>query len=175
MKTKIPTILSIGKATQDVFLTSSKAFKPYKHKGVLYEQLPLGSKLDLDEVIFSTGGNVTNAAVTFARQGLHSKYMWALGEDQASRAILDALDIEGIDTSAVVQDPQYRASYSTVLLAPDGERTILNYHGSVLPSDGHPLNLDMVAECDWLYLSALGNVSLLEKLVSRYVRRRGGS
>lgn len=168
MKTKkVPTILTIGKATQDVFLLSSKSFVPFKHKGVLYEQLPLGAKLDLDEVIFSTGGNVTNAAVTFARQGLHSRYMWALGNDIASRAILSALDDEGVDTSHIVQEDAYRASYSTVLLAPGGERTILNYHGSVLAGDGHPLDLKIIDKVDWLYLSALGNITLLETLVSK--------
>ena len=167
MKTKnIPTILTIGKATQDVFLLSSKSFAPYKHKGVLYEQLPLGSKLDLDEVIFSTGGNVTNAAVTFARQGLHCKYLWILGSDVASQAILDSLDTEGVDTEGVVQDDTYRASYSTVLLAPSGERTILNFHGSMVASDGHPLNLKLIEKSDWIYLSALGDMALLEKIVS---------
>ncbi len=163
---RIPTILTIGKATQDVFLTSSKTFEPYKHKGVLYEQLPLGAKLDLDEVIFSTGGNVTNAAVTFARQGLHSKYAWILGNDVASRAILEELDNEGIDTSSVVEKDAYRASYPTILLAPGGERTILNYHGSVLASDGHPLDLNIIERADWLYLSALGDMALLEKIIS---------
>ncbi len=161
-----PTILTIGKATQDVFLTSSKTFQPYKHKGVLYEQLPLGAKLDLDEVIFSTGGNVTNAAVTFARQGLHSKYAWILGNDVASRAIIDELDGENIDTSSIIQKDSYRASYSTILLAPGGERTILNYHGSVLASDGHPLDLNIISQADWLYLSALGDIALLEKIIS---------
>ncbi len=170
MSAKLPTILTIGKATQDVFLTSSKSFQPYKHKGVQYEELPLGSKLDLDEVIFSTGGNVTNAAVTFARQGLHSKYVWVLGTDVASQAILAALDDEGIDTSGIVQNETYRASYSTVLLAPGGERTILNYHGSVLASDGHPLDLNIIDQVDWLYLSALGNIDLLAKLIDRAAR-----
>lgn len=168
----LPTILTIGKATQDVFLTSSKAFEPYKHKGVLYEELPLGSKLDLDEVIFSTGGNVTNAAVTFARQGLHSKFMWVLGRDIASRAILDALDGEGIDTNGVVQDDKYRASYSTILLAPSGERTILNYHGSVVASDGHPLDLAAIAKSDWVYISALSDIALLEKIITLAKRAR---
>lgn len=170
MSAKLPTILTIGKATQDVFLTSSKSFQPYKHKGVQYEELPLGSKLDLDEVIFSTGGNVTNAAVTFARQGLHSKYVWVLGTDVASQAILAALDDEGIDTSGIVQNESYRASYSTVLLAPSGERTILNYHGSVLASDGHPLDLSVIDHVDWLYVSALGNIDLLERLIDRAAR-----
>ncbi len=166
MSGQTPKIITVGKATQDVFLKSDKVFEPYKHKGVLYERLPLGQKLDLDEVIVTTGGNVTNAAVTFARQDLHSVYVWALGTDIASQTILHALDAEGVDTSCVVQDESYRASYSTIILAGSGERTILNYHGTVLPSNGGPLSLDALHEADWLYLSSLGDIRLLERIVT---------
>ena len=163
----VSTIVTIGKATQDVFLKSSKAFEPHEHKGMFYEELPLGQKLDLDEVIFTTGGNVTNAAVTFARQGLHSKYIWALGSDVSSQAILHALDNDGVDTGGVVQHESYRASYSTILLSASGERTILNYHGTDLAGDGKVLNLDIIASADWVYLSALGNIDLLEVIISK--------
>lgn len=162
----VPTILSIGKATQDVFLKSASAFTQHESKGVMYEQLPVGQKLDLDEVVFATGGNVTNAAVTFARQGLHSRYMWCLGTDVASEAILQALDREGVDTSAVTQKDEYRASYSVVLMLEGGERTILNYHGTPIRSDTHDLRFDLIAESDWIYVSSLGDISLLERLVS---------
>lgn len=162
----IPTIVTIGKATQDIFLKSSKAFEPQKHKGVLYEQLPLGQKLDLDEVIFTTGGNVTNAAVTFARQGLHSKYIWAIGTDVASQTILNDLDNEGVDTSRLVQEATYRASSSFILLADGGERTILNYRGTQLPSDGSLLDLTVLSSADWVYLSALGDMTLLETIIT---------
>lgn len=163
----ISTIVTIGKATQDVFLKSSKAFEPHEHKGMFYEELPLGQKLDLDEVIFTTGGNVTNAAVTFARQGLHSKYIWALGSDVSSRAILQALDSDGVDTGGVVQHDSYRASYSTILLSASGERTILNYHGTDLAGDGTLLDLSILASADWVYLSALGNIDLLEVIITK--------
>ena len=96
MAHKTPVIVTIGKSTEDVFLKSSNAFTRYEHKGVKYEQLPVGKKLDLDEVIISTGGNVTNAAVTFARQGLHSKYAWCIGTDASSNAILQILDKESL-------------------------------------------------------------------------------
>ena len=165
----IPVIVTIGKATQDVFLLSTKSFVPQIHKGVLYEQLPLGQKLDLDDVVFTTGGNVTNAAVTFARQGLHSQYVWAIGTDVASRTILNDLDSEGVDTSGVVQDESYRSSYSVILLASSGERTILNYHGTKLQSDGSMLDLSVLKKADWVYLSALGDMELLELTISRCV------
>jgi len=163
----VPTIITIGKATQDVFVRSSSAYKQQKHKGVMYEQLPVGQKLDLDEVVFATGGNVTNAAVTFARQGLHSRYMWCIGTDVASEAILQSLDKEGVDTSQVTQKDSYRASYSLILMLAGGERTILNYKGTKLPSDSSDLDFSVIEKGDWLYLSALGDMELLEKIISR--------
>ena len=163
----IPTIITIGKATQDVFVKSSSAYEQQMHKGILYEQLPVGQKLDLDEVVFATGGNVTNAAVAFARQGLHSRYMWCIGTDVASETILRSLDQEGVDTSQVVQKESYRASYSVILMLQGGERTILNYKGTKLASSTHDLDFSVIEKGDWLYLSALGDMDLLEKIVSR--------
>jgi len=159
-----PRIVGIGKATQDVFLRASKAFEPHMTKGVQYEELPLGQKLDLDDVIFATGGNVTNAAVTFARQGLQSRYIWDLGTDVASEAILSELDREGVDTAFVKQHDTFRASYSTVLMANSGERTILNFHGTKLTRND--LKLDGLVGADWLYLSSLGDIELLEYILT---------
>jgi ribokinase len=163
----VPTIITIGKATQDVFVKSSKNFKQQVTKGVVYDQLPVGQKLDLDEVTFATGGNVTNAAVTFARQGLHSRYMWCIGTDVASEAILQSLDRDGVDTKHVVQKDDYHASYSVILMLAGGERTILNYKGTKLASNTRDLDFSVIETGDWLYLSSLGDMELLEKIVSR--------
>lgn len=166
MSDKKPVILAIGKASQDVFLTSTKDFQPYLHKGVQYEQLPLGKKLHVDHIYFSTGGNATNAAVTFARQGLHSKYMWVLGTDTSSQAILSALDEDDVDTSEVIQDQHYQPSYSTIILAPTGERTVLNYMGTDIEKFVRSFDIEGVTKVDWLYLSSVNNMKLLEKIVS---------
>ena len=164
---KLPTIVTIGKATQDVFLKSTNAFKEFEHKGVKYEQLPVGQKLDLDEVIFSTGGNVTNAAVTFARQGLHSKYSWCIGDDAPSEIILQSLDREGVDTTHVHQSERFKASYSVILMLTGGERTILNYKGTMPTAKDHELDISLIEEGDWIYISSLGDMELLERIISR--------
>jgi len=161
-----PTIVTIGKATQDVFLKSTNAFTEFEHKGVKYEQLPVGQKLDLDEVIFSTGGNVTNAAVTFARQGLHSKYAWCLGTDASSETILQCLDREGVDTSHVYQGEHFRSSYSVILMLEGGERTILNYKGAMPTARDSELDLFVIDGGEWIYISSLGDMDLLERIIS---------
>ena len=164
--THTPKILSIGKAVQDVFLKSNE-FDPYTEGKVAYTHLPLGAKLEVEDVIFATGGNAMNVAVTFARQGLHASYMWALGLDPASHSILRELDEEGVDTRLVIQDEKYQAGYSTILLSNNGERTILNYRGKAVGGDGKPLDIDAIKEYDWIYPSSLAfaGLGLLAKMV----------
>lgn len=160
-------MLAIGTATQDVFL-SSKLFKPHREEdGEYYEEFLLGAKLAVEDVVFATGGNAMNAAVTFVRQGLESEFMGILGTEPAGQVIMNALDTEGIATPHVVQDDQFQTSYSTILRAPNGERTILNYHGTHIHDSGAPLDLGAIEHADWLYLSSVGSMSLLEKLVTR--------
>lgn len=167
----VPTIVTVGKATQDVFLQSSNEFAQFEHKGVQYESLPVGQKLMLDNVIFSTGGNATNAAVTFARQGLHSKYIWCLGNDITSEVVLQSLDKEGVDTTSVHQSPEYDTSYSAVLMLSGGERTIFNHKGRMPEGNSPDIDLSAMNGSDWLYISSLGDMELLERVVSHAVEQ----
>lgn len=169
--TDIPTVLCIGKATQDVFLRDDE-FDPHKEGKVLYTHLPLGAKLDIEEAFFTTGGNATNVAITFARQGLQSRYLWVLGsDDPVSHTVLRELDSENVDTRYVVQRAGLRASYSTILLAESGERTILNYHGSL------PTTLEIAEQfsafdgANWVYPTAVGSIETLETIVHEAKRR----
>lgn len=162
---KTPTILSIGKATQDVFLRDDE-FDPHIEGKVAYTHLPLGAKLDISEAHFTTGGNATNVATTFARQGLHARYLWVLGnEDPASLAVMRELDHEGVDTSLVTTSSEMHASYSTILLSPSGERTILNYQGKVPHIKDIEPQLGAIKDADWVYPTALGSLETLERIV----------
>lgn len=164
--TKNTKILTIGKTVQDVFLKSDE-FDPHTEGKKVYTQIPLGLKMEVEDVTFSTGGNAGNVAVTLARQGLHVSYMWTLGLDPASESILHEFDMEGIDTSATVQKERYQAGYSTILIATNGERTILNHRGVSTGARGEDLNFDAIAEADWVYPTSLANggVELLRKIV----------
>lgn len=166
MSGKIPKIVCIGKATQDVFLKDDE-FDPHKEGKVAYTHLPLGAKMDIDDIEFSSGGNATNVAVTLARQGLHAEYVWTLGYDPASEAVLHDLDREGVLTKHVYQHEKYQAGYSTILIATNGERTILNHAGISTNADGDNLNLDVIKTADWVYPTALakGGIGLLRKIV----------
>lgn len=159
-------ILTIGKATQDVFLQSDE-FDPHTEGKVAYTHLPLGVKMEVDKVTFSTGGNATNVAVTLARQGIDASYMWTLGFDAASKIIMHELNTEGVHTAYVAQKDKYQAGYSAILIATNGERTILNYRGVSTDAHGMDLDFSAIEKADWVYPTSLANggLGLLKKIV----------
>ncbi len=160
-------ILAIGKGTQDVFLRSDE-FDPHQRGKKIFTELPLGTKMEVEDVTFSTGGNATNVATTFARQGLESQYMWALGNDSASDAVIRALDAEDVDMRYVLQDDRFQAGYSVILIATNGERTILNHRGKSTRR-GYELNFDAIEQADWIYPTSLGfgGLSLLRRIIDK--------
>lgn len=158
-------ILSIGAAVQDVYL-QGQIFEPKKEHREFVEEFILGSKNGLEGVTFSTGGGATNAAVTFARQGLHSMYMGKIGHDVAGKAILDDLHNDAVDTSLVGYSKTVGSGYSCILLAPSGERTIMSYRGA---STHYEIDLDDFhgSHPDWIYLTSLdGNFEVIDTIFS---------
>lgn len=166
-------IVAIGAAVQDVFMSHSDEFKPVTDKAAheVFMKLELGAKADVNNIDFSTGGGATNAAVTFARQGLESVFMGTIGHDPAGQAVLDDLDKEGVDTRYVSYSNKYNTGYSMLLLAPNGERTILTYRGASTHYD--PKNFDLTdADADWLYVSSMaGSMEALDKIFNQAKRR----
>ncbi len=160
-------ILSIGAAVQDVFLSHSEEFKAVtKNPHESFMELTLGSKADVNKIDFATGGGATNAAVTFARQGLSAEFMGSVGDDPAASAVLADLDKEGVDTSRVHTSKKYNTGYSVLLLAPNGERTILTYRGASTHYSFDDYDFENV-DADWLYISSMsGKMDTLDQIFS---------
>lgn len=169
MQKKQVRILSVGAAVQDVFLSNSEEFTPVIDRSAheQFMKLELGAKADVNRITFSTGGGATNASVTFARQGLHAVFMGTLGHDPAGIAVLDDLDKEGVDTSHVSYSEKYSTGYSVLLLAPNGERTILTYRGA--STHYHLANFALTdVDVDWMYVSSMsGNYQVLDKMFTQ--------
>lgn len=164
---KTPTVLTIGKATQDVFLMSDE-FDPHHRGEFAFTELPLGLKMEVAKVVYATGGNAGNVATTLARQGVNTQYMWTLGNDPGSQSVMAQFDEDGVDSSFVVQNGRYQAGYSVILIATNGERTILNHRGRSAGPAGQDIDFDAIAKADWVYPSSLANggLELLEKIIT---------
>lgn len=130
-------VITIGTATQDVFI-QSMLFRVMKgdmftrHAGFPTgeaECFALGGKLEIDRPLLSVGGGAANAAVTFARQGFKTAALYKVGHDEFGQIIFRTLRREGV-TSFAIEDKHAGTAYSTILSAPNGERTILTYRGA---------------------------------------------
>lgn len=161
-------IIAIGSATRDVFF-QSEGFEIRDHgdspTGV--EQcFPLGSKIEIKKVVFTSGGGGTNAAVTFARQGLNTACIGAIGDDFNGREILEELKNEGVNTQYFqIREDGDLTAYSVILVHPSAERTILSYKGEGQHFDVNRIPFDKL-KSKWLFLDSLGgHYDLLMKAV----------
>jgi ribokinase len=160
-------VLSFGAATQDVLLRGKALHAKRDVRTHSYvEEFPLGGKFELDSVFFDVGGGASNAAVTFARQGFHSSFAGKIGRDPAGAEVLRVLKKEGINTTHVRVDDRWNTGYSTILLADNGERTVLVYRGASHHLRVEDFYTDKPLDAHWFYISSLaGNMDLLKRLL----------
>jgi len=162
-------MLTIGAAVQDIFMSHSPEFMPFndEYDKKVFLKIEFGSKNDVDDINFSTGGGATNAAVTFARQGLEVDFMGTIAHDTAGQAVLVDLDNEGVGTKHISYSDKYHTGYSTVLIAPTGERTFLTYRGASTHYEIKNFNLKK-SSADWLYVSSMaGDMDILNEIFSQ--------
>lgn len=151
-------IITIGTATRDA-LAKSASFKIiHAKKGVEahgLECVPLGSKIEIGEMEFTTGGAATNAAVTFARQGFRTSIVARVGDDANGTEIRRELMREGVDISRMIVDREHPTAYSMILSYESGERSILVHRGASGFWDIKDVHQKPL-EARWLYISSLG-------------------
>lgn len=165
-------IIAIGGAVQDVFLSQSPEFAAVcERPEECFMHLELGAKADVNKIDFSTGGGATNAAVTFARQGFDAVFMGVVGDDPAAQAVMADLDREGVDTQHVRISQKYHTGYSVLLLAPNGERTILTYRGASTHYTRRDIAIDEI-DADWVYMSSMsGQMSIVDQILAESKQR----
>lgn len=159
-------IITIGSVTRDAFFKSD-AFKVEKNPNVRTGEqmcLMLGTKIAVQEVVFTTGGGGTNTAVGFSRQGLRTASICRIGDDISGKAIIEEFEKEGVANLSQV-DKEYPTAFSLILVAPDGERTILEHRGA----NDHITEKEIDwsgLESEWLFLDSLaGNTNLMKEAI----------
>ena len=158
-------IVCLGAALQDVFLLDHDDFTTTTDlSGKSYfDNIELGSKIDIDHIRFSTGGGASNAAATFARNDHETVFMGCIANDPAGQAIIDSLDRDGIDASYVTYAKRTNTGYSVLLIAPSGERTVLTCRGASARFDLLDAKDLKLIQPDWLYVSTLrGDMETLD-------------
>src|SRR3989344_290685 len=99
-------VVTIGSSTRDVFLKTFafRVVESGESPNGRLECVPLGAKLEADDIFFSTGGAASNAAMTFARQGFSVSTLSRIGNDTNGDEIRKILFREGIELSNRITD-----------------------------------------------------------------------
>lgn len=170
----IPSILTIGSATRDVFLLS-KAFKIMPmpgSPGVMAECVTLGAKIDVDQLVLATGGGATNAAVTFGRLGFATSIMTRIGADEPGDAVVKELQTNKVDTSLISVAKKEQTAFSTLLTAENGERTVLVYRGASANFSEKDIRLSKITQTA-VYLTSLGGNTAMAAAVAKACKQKG--
>lgn len=155
-------ILTIGGATQDIFINSQEANRfsiTQKEVTQTYMFFPLGTKIEIDHIKYKTGGGSTNSAVSFKRLGFDVSCFCKIGDDQAGIAILKTLHHEGVNTDFIIQSKEQSSAQSFIINSPHGEHTLLVDRGACAYLTKEDILEHTISLFDHLYITSLSNES----------------
>jgi sugar/nucleoside kinase (ribokinase family) len=151
-------IITFGSAAQDVNV-KSKAFKILKNEKDFQTGeglcMALGSKIDVEDIVFTSGGGGTNVAATFAKQGFRTAFCGAIGIDTAGLEIVRELKQLRIDTRFVVKKKEKQTNQSVIISNDGSDRTILVYRGASDLLNNKDIPWKKIKSAKWFYLAPL--------------------
>ncbi len=150
-------IITFGSASRDIVI-KSKRLRILKYKENFGQGegfcLPIGAKIEVEDIQFYTGGGGTNTAATFALQGFNTAFYGAVGRDSAGQEIINELKKVKVDTSFVVKKDERPTNHSIIILQKGQDRTILTYRGVADLLDRKDILFNAI-KAKWVYLAPL--------------------
>ncbi|MCF7812640.1 carbohydrate kinase family protein [Candidatus Gracilibacteria bacterium] len=158
-------VLCFGSVTLDIFLSPNTDDVSIETKeGSDYFCVPVGEKMQASHVFQSCGGSAANTSIGFAKLGLQSAAFGFLGDDEAREFIVSALKKEKVRTDFLQQSSHTFSSFSVIINAPDGRRSVFHYRNC--QEDFDPQHLLKAPSAKAVYIGHLYGKSedLLEAL-----------
>lgn len=163
--------ITIGSATLDLFLKSNEFAVQTDDAGVEQLTLRYGTKMNVDEFAMQSGGGATNVAVGLQRLGFRTAVIAEIGVDMPSRAILEELKEENVDTRFLVQEHDERTAISALLIAADGGRSVVTARGAAQMLTIEDIPLDQL-QCQWIHISSIGNTEVVTAVAKHCKQHR---
>jgi len=139
--------ITFGSITIDVFLGT----EAMERKGRL--EYPAGTKINVRDVDFQTGGCGMNVAIGLKKLGCSAALLGKYGSDINGRMISRTLREEGVDF--IGPAGKGKTGYSVVLDSVRHNRTILHFRGA--SNDLKPGEIDRSkVKAKWLYMASAG-------------------
>lgn len=140
-------IITFGSAAQDIHI-KSKDFK-VREKELC---MPADEKIEVEDVVFTSGGGGTNTAATFSKQGFKTAFCGAIGADVSGLEIIMELKHLRVDTKFIVKKKDKHTNYSIVM---SDSGTILVYRGASDALEKKDINWRKIKKTKWFYLAPI--------------------
>ena len=174
MRNKGYDVISVGSATIDVFVNthSDEIVRVRHHKTEeILTCYPLGSKILIKKLQFTTGGGGTNTAVSFSRLGLKTAYVGGLGNDPNGKKIISELKEENIDFIGTITKGQ--TNYSVILDSIKHDRTILAYKDASSNLDFRDIPKKSLKSRCFYFSSMMGRSFMASLMLMRHAKNNG--
>ena len=125
----------------------------------LRRALPKPGGLQLvNSITLTTGGNVCNTGVAMAKMGMEVAAAGMVGTDVLGRAVVERLQQEGLNVSAVAKSEAAQTSATVVAVEPGGERCFFHTPGAtpLLDADLFRKCFATFRECAYLQIGYFG-------------------
>jgi sugar/nucleoside kinase (ribokinase family) len=151
-------VLTIGGATQDIYLHYEGAdFMSItkKDNAANYMLFESGAKVEVEDILYYTGGGSTNSAVSFKRMELNTTCFCKIGDDIAGETVLEELRNEKIDTSSIAATKIHPTGISIIINSLRRERTIFAHRGVNGHLESKELPIKQIKDSDQIYITSL--------------------
>ncbi len=179
-------VVTFGSATRDIFVRS-RALKIIECPDFATGKalaVGAGSKVYVEDLIFSSGGGGTNAAATFSEQGFKTAFVGLVGNDLPGKEIIKEMGMLGAAID-FIKITNKAATPVTIILsaleesAPQsfnkkGERSILVYEGASHLLKKEDVPWDKIKQAKWFYISGLsGESARVFPLIVNFAKENG--
>jgi len=155
-------ILTIGGATQDIFICyeNPQMLELYsKQTKKIFLIFKKGSKIEIDDLSYHTGGGATNTATSFSRLGFDVSTICKTGDDPQADLVIKKLKQEGVNTSHMTKSTTLHTGTSIIIPSISGDRTVLAYRGSNTELKKEEIPEEVIKNCDHIYITSLSGES----------------
>ena len=165
-------VLTIGGATKDIYVRyhGADCMKIMRQDGDLnYMLFESGGKIEVEDVLYFSGGGSTNSAVSFRRLGFSATCCCVVGDDEAGNLVIDDLESEGVGVAYVGKDHEHSTAVSFVVNSLHGERVIFAHRAASRFLKESNIPFDEMKNVDLVYITSLSREAslLLPRIVEK--------
>ena len=151
-------VLTVGGATIDIYLHYEGAdFMSINQKNQIFNYMLFksGEKIEVENILYFTGGGATNSSVSFKRLGFDTTCFCQVGKNSEGKEIIKELEGEGIDISKIIISEQYPSGKSFIINSLKKERTIFAYRGANGFLDANKIPFNEIKNSNQIYITSL--------------------